>query len=118
MDEDGLPGLDLQGLDDRAVGRETRQRQARGLRPARRARFPRPRFDWSADQFRIGPVMEDLLTDAADHVIARRKLADPRPHLLDDAGDIPSGDNREPGVGVALAQAGLQPSREAVPCFL
>ena len=35
MDENGLPGLDLQGLDDRAVGRETSQRQARGLRPAR-----------------------------------------------------------------------------------
>src|SRR6266478_6192995 len=105
MDEDGLPGLDLQGLDDRAVSRKTRQRQARGLRPARRAGFPRQRFDRSADQFRIGPVMKDLLTDVADHLIARRKLADPGPRLLDDASDIPSGDDREPGVAVALVQA-------------
>jgi hypothetical protein len=35
-----------------------------------------------------------------------RTLA-PRPHPLGNAGDIPSGDNREPGIGVALAQFGL-----------
>ncbi len=57
MDEDGLSRLDLQGLDDSAVGRETRQRQACGLLPARRARLPRQCLGRSADQFSVGAVM-------------------------------------------------------------
>jgi hypothetical protein len=52
--------------------------------------------------------MEDILMDIADDLIPRRKFADPSSYALDDASDIPSGDDREPCVGVALAEAGLQ----------
>ena len=108
MDEDGFSGLDFQDLDDRTVGCKTRQGEARGLRPARRPRFSHKRLDRSADQFSVGAVMEDVLTDITDHLIPRRKLADPSPYTLDDTSDIPSGDDREPCVGVALTQTGLQ----------
>jgi hypothetical protein len=106
--EDGVSAGNAQGLHDCAPGGQANEGKAGGFSPGHGFRLTHQTVDRDANEFGAGTAMQDILMDVGDDLIARLKLGHPRTDLLDNARQVPSGNDRKPGLHETLAQTGLK----------
>ncbi len=93
--EHRLTGPHPQRPDQRLVRGEPGQREAAGLRPVQRGRLAGEGADGGGDQLGVRPVLDTVLADVAEDLVADRELGDRAADRADHPGQVPAHDERE-----------------------